>query len=153
MRSNWNWDLNRGPQGFGYGYGRRMRRRQAGGGLFLLPAVLFGGLIGLRVILILASVAWIVAGSVFTGLAAAFRGVMSAFSAMFSAAFTGISAPLSVAVGAAIGLILYRSIRSRKAEGGAQEEETEEETVLSAYADDPQADGCTEANSFRGGVA
>ena len=152
MRSNWNRDLNRGPHGFGYGYGRRMHHRPAGGGLFLLPVILFGGLIGLRVILILASVAWIVAGSVFTGLAAAFRGVMSALGAVFSTAFTGISAPLSVAAGAAIGLILYRSIRSRKAEREAQEE-AEAEPVLSEYADDPEANGCTEAESFRSGTA
>ena len=87
-------------------------RRGMGGGLFLLPGILFGGLFGIYAILAVLNVAGIVIGTVFSGLAAAFSGIMSGVGDIFS----GIGSAGSLVIGALIGLVLYYRIRSRKAQ-------------------------------------
>ena len=59
-------------------------RRGMGGGLFLLPGLLFGGLFGIYAVLAVLNVAGIVIGAVVSGLAAAFSGLLSAAGAVFS---------------------------------------------------------------------
>ena len=65
-------------------------RRGMGGGLFLLPGLLFGGLFGIYAVLAVLNVAGIVIGAVVSGLAAAFSGLLSAAGAVFSGVGEGI---------------------------------------------------------------
>ena len=94
-------------------------RNRRGGGLFLLPGLLFGGIFGIYVILAVLNVAGVVIGAVFSGLAAAFSGVIGAIGYVFRTVFSRISfgiGPIGgVIVGIVIGLVLFNRIRNRKA--------------------------------------
>ena len=90
-------------------------RRGMGGGLFLLPGILFGGFFGIYAILAVLNVAGVVIGAVFSGLAAAISGVI------FSGAVNGIGSVGGLIAGIAIGVALYFHIRRRR-NGTAEEE-------------------------------
>lgn len=98
-------------------------RRGMGGGLFLLPGLLFGGLFGIYAVLAVLNVAGIVIGAVVSGLAAAFSGLLSAAGAVFSGVGEGIGSIGSVVIGIAIGLWLVNMIRNRR--NGARDAEEE----------------------------
>lgn len=91
------------------------RNRRGGGGLFLLPGLLFGGFFGIYVILALLNVAVIVIGAVFSGLAAAFSGILGAVG-------SGIGTAGSVIVGIVIGYVLFTRLKNRIAQNRAEEE-------------------------------
>ena len=95
-------------------------RRGMGGGLFLLPCLMFGGFFGIYAILAVINVAGTVIGAVFSGLAAAFSGVMSGIGSVLSGVGEGISSIGGLVIGTVIGLVLYYVIRSRR---NAREEE------------------------------
>ena len=107
------------PMGFGPGYrpmgmwGRRSRRPMMGffpmGGLFILPALMFGGWI---VMVVLGSILGLV-GSIIGGV---FEGLASLASGAFSIG--------SVAVGVVIGLVAFAMIRNRKKEEAFRQENT-----------------------------
>ena len=92
-------------------------RRGMGGGLFLLPGILFGGFFGIYVILAVLNVAGVVIGAVFSGLAAAFSGVVNGIVSVFS----DIGSTGTLIVGIVIGLALYFHIRRRKSEAAEKE--------------------------------
>ena len=142
MKYNYGWNM--GPRGPMHGYGRPMRRRSFGGGLMGL----LGLIIALRVILPLIGLAAVTAGAVFAGLAAAFSGILSEFACVF---FSGTAATAGgVAIGVAIGLIVYRMIRNRKEEERRiREEETAEEVVRSEFPADPEENTFTGTESVR----
>lgn len=98
-------------------------RRGMGGGLFLLPGLLFGGLFGIYAVLAVLNVAGIVIGAVVSGLAAAFSGLLSAAGAVFSGIGEDIGSIGSVVIGIAIGLWLVNMIRNRRK--GARDVEEE----------------------------
>ena len=115
MRNEWNGyrDWNMGPRG---PYcGRRAVRRPAGGGLLTV----FGLLIGFRLVLAALAIAGVMISAVFSGLAAVFSGVVSAAGTVFSDVFSSVRTPAGIAVGIAIGLIVYRMIRAKKEEEAA----------------------------------
>lgn len=91
--------------------------RGMGGGLFLLPGILFGGLFGLYAILAVLNVAGVVIEAVFSGLAAAFSGAMSGIGSVFS----GIGTSGGLIIGIGIGLALYFGIRRRRNETTEEE--------------------------------
>ena len=109
MRNVWNRGLNRGPRGGLLG--------------------LFGLLIGIRVVLAVLGLATVVVGAVCTGMAAVFTGLIAAVRSVFSEAFAGSSVIAGVAVGTAIGLIVYRLIRTKKEENAATEEAKKEDAA------------------------
>ena len=74
-------------------------RRGMGGGLFLLPGLMFGGIFGIYAILAVLNVAGLVIGTVFSVLAEVFSGVGSIG---------------GLAIGIVLGLGLFYAIRSRK---------------------------------------
>ena len=82
-------------------------RRGMGGGLFLIPGLLFG----VYAILAVLNVAGIVIGAVFSGLAAAFTGILSAAGSVFS----GIGTSTGLPIGITLGIVLFYWIRNRKA--------------------------------------
>ena len=89
-------------------------RNRRGGGLFLLPGLLFGGFFGIYVILAVLNVADIVIGTVFSGLAAVFSGVIGAVGSVFSGIGSGIGNAGGVIAGIVIGILLFNRIRNRK---------------------------------------
>ncbi len=97
-------------------------RRGMGGGLFLLPGLLFGGIIGIYVILAVLNVAGVVIGAVFSGLAAAFSGILGAAGSVFSGIGESIGGVGSVVIGVVAGLGLYYVIRNRRNAKKAEEE-------------------------------
>ena len=102
------WMMNgMGPRG-----GRRMPHGgyRPMGGLFMVPGILFGGFFGIYVILALLNVAGIVIGSVFSGLAAVFSGLMNGVGEIFS----GIGSTGGVIAGIVMGVILYYVIRRQR---------------------------------------
>ncbi len=98
-------------------------RRGMGGGLFLLPGLLFGGFFGIYAILAVLNVAGVVIGAVLSGLGAAFFGILSAFGSVFSGVSEGIGNIGGLAVGIVLGLSLYYMIcNHRKSSKAAGEE-------------------------------
>ena len=107
------------PMGFGPGMGYRptgmryrpYRRPAAGffpmGGLFILPALMFGGWIAVAVLGSLLSLAGTIIGGVFEGL---------------DALAEGTSPSIELAIGIAIGLAAYFWFRKRKKEEAARRE-------------------------------
>ena len=87
------------------------------GGLPLFPGVTLGGLVGLLALFAVLNVAGLVAGTVFTGLAAVFSFVLRTIDYVFS----GIRLHVSLPIGIVIGLALYFSLRRRNARSGAEE--------------------------------
>ena len=115
----------RRPMGFHRGFGM--------GGLFLLPVLLFGGWVILAVIGGLIGAVIMILSSVFGGLASAAESV-----------FSGVSSAGGVALGAAIGFVLYRRLKRKNAEKASETEETADETNESdSY--------FTQANSWNSG--
>lgn len=109
------WMMNgMGPHGC-----RRMHHRgyRPMGGLPLFPGVTLGGLVGLLALFAVLNVAGLVAGTVFTGLAAVFSFVLRTIDYVFS----GIRLHVSLPIGIVIGLALYFSLRRRNARSGAEE--------------------------------
>lgn len=109
------WMMNgMGPHGC-----RRMHHRgyHPMGGLPLFPGVMLGGLVGLLALFAVLNVAGLVAGTVFTGLAAVFSFVLRTIDYVFS----GIRLHVSLPIGIVIGLALYFSLRRRNARSGAEE--------------------------------
>ena len=136
MKYNYGWNMGpRGPM-----YGRRMRHRPSGGDLMSL----IGLIIALQVIVPLIGVAAVTAGAVFADLAAAFRGILSAFGHAF---FSTTATAGGVAIGVAIGLIAYRMIRSRKEE--EQRTREAEADIRSAYPAEAMESSITETESCR----
>ena len=105
-------------------HGRSMHHRGffPMGGLFLVPGILFGGLIGLYAILAVLNVAGVVISAVLSGLAYVFTGLIEAFGSVFSGVFSGTAAIGSVIIGVVLGLIGYRMLRDRKARKAAEAE-------------------------------
>ena len=89
-------------------------RRGMGGGLFLLPGLLLGGLVGICAILAVLNVAGIVIGAVFSGLAAAFTGILVEVGFMFSGVGAGLGNIGGLVIGIVIGLIVYNAIRHHR---------------------------------------
>lgn len=89
-------------------------RRGMGGGLFLLPGLLFGGIFGIYAILAVLNVAGTVIGAVFSGLAAAFSGILSAAGSVFSGIGEGISNTGGLVIGIVLGLGLFYVIRNHR---------------------------------------
>ena len=83
-----------------------------GGGLFLIPGLLFG----IYVILAVLNVAGIVIGAVFSGLAAAFSGIFGAVGSVLSGVGSGIGFTGSLIAGIVIGVVLYFRIRRQRNE-------------------------------------
>ena len=79
-------------------------RRGMGGGLFLLPGLLFGGLFGIYAILAVLNAACIVIGAVFSG-------IINAVGSVFTEGFGNTG---GLAIGMVIGLVGYYVIRRRK---------------------------------------
>lgn len=111
-----------GHRGFNRGFGPRYGRPPMGchrgfgtglGVLALLPALLFGGWIILAVLGAVIGAVIMVLGTVFGGLASAAESV-----------FSGISTAGGLAVGAAIGYVLFRRFRRKNAEKASEAEET-----------------------------
>ena len=109
MMNDWNrgWNRGMGPRGprvghRGYGYGGFGL-----GGLFLLPALFFGGWMVIAVFGSLLGMAVMLLGSVFSGLAAVVEGI-------FSAAFSG----SGLVLGIVIGLALFIWLKKRNASQG-----------------------------------
>ena len=123
-----------GHRGFNGGFGPRVRRPVTGfglGGLFLLPALMFGGWAILAVIGAIIGTVVMVFGEVLGGLASAAESVLS-----------GVSSPGAIAVGAVIGYLLYRRIRAGKAEqASAETEEAHEESAPDYYAANSRNNG------------
>jgi hypothetical protein len=80
------------------------------------------------VILSLIGVAGVVIGAVFAGVGAAFRGVFAAVRSVFAGLFGGSMTAGGVAIGIAIGLVVYRMIRQKREneEARARADETAE---------------------------
>ena len=97
-------------------------RRGMGGGLFLFPGLLFGGLFGIYAILAVLNVAGVVIGAVFSGLAAAFSAVIGGVGSVFSGIGAELGSVGGLVGGVVIGLLLFFWIRSRKARKTAEEE-------------------------------
>ncbi len=116
-----------GHRGFNGGFGPRVRRPVTGfglGGLFLLPALLFGGWVIIAVLGAIIGTIVMVFGEVFGGLASAAESV-----------FSGVSSPGAIAVGAVIGYLLYRRFRAGRAEqASAETEDAQEESAPDYYA-------------------
>ena len=91
------------PMGFGLG------------GLFLLPALLFGGWMIVAVVGTVFSAVIMILGSIFSGISYLADGVSS-----------GITSVGAVAVGILIGLALFFRIRNRRAAENEEAEEAEE---------------------------
>jgi len=91
-------------------------RNRRGGGLFLLPGILCGGFFGIYVILAVLNVAGIVIGTVFSGLAAAFSGIIGAIGSVFEGIGTGIGSIGGVIAGIVIGIVLFNWLKNRKAQ-------------------------------------
>lgn len=96
------------------GYRPLIRPGLGFGGLFLLPALLFGGWIAVAAVGMALSVAATVIGGVFSALASVVSGV---FSGAFSGAFSG----GSIALGVIIGLVAFYALRKRNARTDEQE--------------------------------
>ena len=96
-------------------------RNRRGGGLFLLPGLLFGGFFGIYVILAVLNVAGIVIGTVFSGLAAAFSGMIGAVESAFSGTGSGIGTIGGVTADIVIGIVLFYLLKNRKARNEAEE--------------------------------
>ena len=116
-----------GHRGFNGGFGPRVRRPVTGfglGGLFLLPALLFGGWVIIAVLGAIIGTIVMVFGEVFGGLASAAESV-----------FSGVSSPGAIAVGAVIGYLLYRRFRAGKTDRvSAETEDAQEESAPDYYA-------------------
>ena len=97
------WNRRMGPRGPMYGHRGYGYRGFGLGGLFLLPALFFGGWMIIAVMSSLIGAAVMVLGSIFSGLAAIAEGI-------FSTAFSG----SGLIPGIIIGLIAYFYFRSRK---------------------------------------
>lgn len=104
------------PMGFGPGMGfrpmgmwyRPYRRPMLGlGGLFILPALLFGGWIAIAVLGGILSLAGTVIGGVFEGLGALAEGVFS---------------DIGLPIGIALGLVAFYGFRKKKKEEAARKE-------------------------------
>ena len=97
-------------------------QNRRGGGLFLLPGLLFGGFFGIYVVLAVLNVAGIVIEAVFSGLAAAFSGIISAAGSVLSGMEAGFSSGIgfiaSVIVGIVIGVVLFNRLRNRNVKTG-----------------------------------
>ena len=95
MMNDWNRGM--GPRGY-----RRPRIGFGLGGLFLLPALMFGGWMILAVIGSLLGAVVMILGSVFSGLAAVADGL-----------FSGISSVGGIGIGIVIGVALYFWMKKR----------------------------------------
>ena len=80
--------------------------RSGRGGLFLLPGILFG----IYAISAVLNVAGVIIGTVFSGLATAFSGVMNGI----ESAFSGVGSTGGLIAGVVIGFALFYCFRSRK---------------------------------------
>jgi len=96
---NWNWGP-RGPMRGTRGFGRRGLGL---GGLFLLPALLFGGWIILAVF-----------GGLFGAALMIIQAVISGLGAVASRIFAGIGSVGSVIIGIFIGLALFSGLKKKK---------------------------------------
>ena len=94
-------------------------RRGMGGGLFLLPGLLFGGLFGIYAILAVLNVAGIVIGAVFSGLAAVFSGILGEVGFVSE----GLGNIGGLVIGIVLGLVAYNVIRNHRNAQKAQSEE------------------------------
>lgn len=103
MMNHWNRGMD--PRGPMYGHRGFGHRGFGLGGLFLLPALLFGGWMIIAVFGSLIGVVVMILGSLFSGLAAMAEGI-------FSAAFSG----SGLVLGIVIGLGLYFWLKKKNAE-------------------------------------
>ena len=102
MMNDWNRGM--GPRGPMYGHRGFGHRGFLPGGLFLLPALLFGGWMIIAVAGSLIGAAVMLLGSIFSGIAAVADGI-------FSAAFAG----GDLIIGFVLGMSLYFWARKKKA--------------------------------------
>ena len=105
-----------GHRGFPRGGYRPMGAGFGLGGLFLLPALLFGGWMIVAVVGMVFSGVIMILGSIFSGIGHLANGV-----------FSGVTSVGAIAVGVLIGLALFFRVRNGKAAENEDGEEAEEE--------------------------
>ena len=88
----------------------RMGKNHRGGGLFMLPGLLFGGLFGIYAMFAVLNVAGVIIGAVFSGMAAAFSRVMSGIVPIVS----DIRSMGGLMIGIVLGIALHCVIRNHR---------------------------------------
>ncbi len=106
-------------------HGRRMHHRgyrPMGGGLFLFPGIMVGGLVAVSLLIAGLQVAGAVIGAVFTGVGAVFSGLIHGLGAAFSGLSSALGSVFSgslaagLPVGIALGLIWYFRNKKNRSE-------------------------------------